>query len=258
MSWATITEEDLMEAFKIMAVLVSNPMVNRNQMRDHRQGETEKVRAFVARVREAAIDCKFEVQCNKDSYGKMVSYNEEIIRYQRLFGLGNKDTQAKILALDKGLPTLEAVIMKAEAEEQSKMVQDKLINGMKHEDLAEVSAVEVYKGKLGNIKKKCKYCDRTGHGRNPDEQKKTTLCKAYAKTCSGHFANVCTIKKESAKSNAGAVVQEEDNSTDVKDEVSKIGNLDWDKELMHWLKSSQVFGRCEEQVGESQSNEMCF
>ena len=47
MSWATITEEDLMEAFKIMAVLVSNPMVNRNQMRDHRQGETEKVRAFV-------------------------------------------------------------------------------------------------------------------------------------------------------------------------------------------------------------------
>ena len=113
------------------------------------------------------------------------------------------------------------------------MVQDKLINGMKHEDLAEVSAVEVYKGKLGNIKKKCKYCDRTGHGRNPDEQKKTTLCKAYPKT----------IKKESAKSNAGAVVQEEDKSTAVKDEESKIGNLDWDKELMHRVKSSQVLGR---------------
>ena len=122
------------------------------------------------------------------------------------------------------------------------MVQDKLINGMKHEDLAEVSAVEVYKGKLGNIKKKCKYCDRTGHGRSSDEQKKTTLCKAYPKT----------IKKESAKSNAGAVVQEEDKSTAVKDEVSKIGNLDWDKELMHRVKSSQVLGRCEEQVGESQ------
>ena len=38
-------------------------MVHRNQMRDHRQGESEKVRGFVARVREAAVDCKFEVTC---------------------------------------------------------------------------------------------------------------------------------------------------------------------------------------------------
>ena len=49
-SLEAITEEDLMEAIKRMAVLVSNPMVHRNQMRDHRQGETEKVRGFVARV----------------------------------------------------------------------------------------------------------------------------------------------------------------------------------------------------------------
>ena len=64
-SLETITEKDFMEAIKRMAVLVSNPMVHRNQMRDHRQGETEKVRAFVARVRKAAIECKFEVQCNE-------------------------------------------------------------------------------------------------------------------------------------------------------------------------------------------------
>ena len=115
-SLEAIMEENLMEAFKMMAVLVSNPMVHRNQMRDHRQGGTEKVRAFVARVREAAIDCKFENQCNEDSCGKIVSYNEEIIRDQCLFGLRNKDTQAKMLDLDKGLPTLEAVITKAEAE----------------------------------------------------------------------------------------------------------------------------------------------
>ena len=44
-------EETLLAAIKRMAVLVSNPMVHRNQMRDHRQGESEKVRGFVARVR---------------------------------------------------------------------------------------------------------------------------------------------------------------------------------------------------------------
>ena len=124
-------EEDLLDAIKRMAVLVSNPMVHRNQMRDHRQGESDKVRGFAARVREAAIDCKFEVKCGDELCGKMVSYKEEIIRDQCVFGLRCKDTQAKILALGKGLPTLDAVITKAEAEEQAKLAQSKLINGMK-------------------------------------------------------------------------------------------------------------------------------
>ena len=84
-SLEAITEKEFMEAIKRMAVLVSNPMVHRNQMRDHRQGETEKVRAFVARVREAAIDCKFEVQCNEDLCVKMVSNKEEFIRDQCVF-----------------------------------------------------------------------------------------------------------------------------------------------------------------------------
>ena len=106
----------------------------------------------------------------------MVSYKEEIIRDQCVFGLRNKDTQANILALGKGLPTLEAVITKAEAEEQAKMAQDKLTKGIKHEDLAKVLAVEVDKGKLGAPKKKCNCCNRTGHGRNPDEQTRKKLC----------------------------------------------------------------------------------
>ena len=177
----------------------------------------------------------------------MVSYKEEIIRDQCVFGLRNKGTQANILALGKGLPTLEAVITKAEAEEQAKMAQDKLTKGIKHEDLADVSAVEVDKAKLGDPKKKCKYCGRTGQGRDPNEQTRKDLCKAYGKTCykcegSGHFANVCTGKKENAKSNAVAVVQEEEESTAVfsslqmREEVSRVGNLDWDKELNHLVR----------------------
>ena len=81
-SLEAIMETDLLAAIKRTAVKVSNPMVHRNQMRDHRQGESEKVRSFVARVREAAIDCKFEVKCGDELCGKMVSYKEEIIRDQ--------------------------------------------------------------------------------------------------------------------------------------------------------------------------------
>ena len=101
-SLEAITEEDLLAAIKRMAVLVSNPMVHRNQMRDHRQGESEKIRGFVARVRDAAIDCTFEVKCGDEFCGKIVSYKEEIIRDQCVFGLRCKDTQAKILALARG------------------------------------------------------------------------------------------------------------------------------------------------------------
>ena len=43
----------------------------------------------------------------------MVSFKEEIIRDPCVFGLRCKDTLAKILALCKGLPTLEAAITKA-------------------------------------------------------------------------------------------------------------------------------------------------
>ena len=47
-SLEAIKEADLLAAIKRMAVLVSNPMVHRNQMRDHRQGESEKIRGVIA------------------------------------------------------------------------------------------------------------------------------------------------------------------------------------------------------------------
>ena len=40
-----------------------------------------------------------------------------------MFGLRCKDTQAKILALGKELPTLDEVLVKAEAEEQAKLAR---------------------------------------------------------------------------------------------------------------------------------------
>ena len=66
-------EEDLTVAIKRMAMLMGNPMVHWNQLRNYRQKEGEKVRGFIARVLEAAIECKFEVEYSDGSCGKMVS-----------------------------------------------------------------------------------------------------------------------------------------------------------------------------------------
>ena len=112
----------------------------------------------------------------------MVSYKEEIIRDQCVFGMRCKDTQAKILALGKGLPTLDVVITKAEVEEQAKLAQSKLAKGVK-ESVAEVSGVEVDKDKPGGSKKKCKFCNKTGHGKNPEEKTRKKLCRAFGQTC---------------------------------------------------------------------------
>ena len=117
-------------------------------MKDNRQGESEKVRGFIARVREAAVDCKFEVKCSAASCEQVVSYKEEIIQDQCVFGLRCKDTQAKILALGKGLPTLDEMLTKAE--EQAKLAQSKLAKGMK-EAVAEVSVVDVDKAHSGSL-----------------------------------------------------------------------------------------------------------
>ena len=53
---------------------------------------------------------------------------------------------------------------------------------------------------------------------------------------------MCKDRKEDVKSNAVAVVHEDDESTamlssiQMREEVSRIGNLDLDKELKHWVR----------------------
>ena len=88
-------------------------------------------------------------------------------RYKRSSGISGQDIVDDLILclsdelrlevtseLGDGMENItEAVITKAEAEEQAKMAQDKLTKGIKQEAIAEVSVVEIYKAKLGNPKK---------------------------------------------------------------------------------------------------------
>ena len=94
-----------------------NPMVHRNHLRSLKQGENEPIRNYVARLREAAMDCQFSVKCQEDLCDAEVSYKEEMIRDQCVYGLQSSDTQAKILSLGSKLLPLEDVVNKAEAED---------------------------------------------------------------------------------------------------------------------------------------------
>ena len=102
----TMTEKQILQAMQLIAVRKTNPMVHRNQLRDMKQGEDEAFRNFVSRLKEAAIDCKFSLQCSKQGCKTNTSYAEEMIRDQVIYGLNCPDTQAKILALSSTLPSL--------------------------------------------------------------------------------------------------------------------------------------------------------
>ena len=118
--------KDMLAVIQLMAVRKTNPMVHRNQLRDLKQGENEYFRNFVSRLKEAAIDCKFDVQCSKQGCNAITSYAEDMIRDQAVYGLNCSDTQAKILASGTNLPKLDNVILLAEAEEQAKLTQARI------------------------------------------------------------------------------------------------------------------------------------
>lgn len=247
----TAEEEDLLSAIKKMAVLESNPMVHRNNLRTMLQGESEKIRNYVARLREAAIDCQFNVKCSEELCEGVNSYKEEIIRDQCVSGLRCRETQGKILALGTGLPTLDAVIAKAEAEEQATLAQNKLVaRSIKQEAAVEVSSLASDKG--GEKGDKCRFCDRSGHGKNPDTKTRKKSCPAFGKSCfkcekTHHFSSVCKGKKseeDAAKTNAITAASDKEEILPATffainadgQKALDVGHIDWDSEVQHWVQ----------------------
>ena len=101
-------------------------MVHRNNRCNQKQGESEPVRHFISRLKEALIDCTFTIPCNNQDCRRQVSYTEEMIRDQAVYGLYWADPQTKILALGSTLIPLKDVLDKSEIEEQAKLTQTKL------------------------------------------------------------------------------------------------------------------------------------
>ena len=106
-------EDQLLKTMRRMAVKETNPMVHRNKLRSMLQGETERYRNYVSRLKEASIDCLYTVLCGDHNEEKVVSYREEMVRDQAIYGMYDKDIQAKILAKGSKLLGLEAVVTHA-------------------------------------------------------------------------------------------------------------------------------------------------
>ena len=250
----TMTELDLVKKMKVMAVRESNPMVHRNKMRSMKQGESEQIRNYVARLREAAIDCDFRVKCSAEMCGEETSFTEEMIRDQAVYGLSSQDTQAKILALGSKLVPLKDVIAKAESEEQARLTQAKLVGNKSA--AAAVSEVAVMKTGTEDTASgdRCKYCRRSGHGKAPEREMRSSKCPAWNKKCLtcgrlGHFksSEVCKgtpgEKDPSKDKSKVSVVKKSEPAQFNKvkptkvhgvEDGSKLAHVEWDKVAAHW------------------------
>ena len=194
----SMSEDNILKATKLMAVRKTNPMVYRNQLRDMKQDENELFSNFVSRLKEAAIDCEFSVKCSKQGCGTAISYAEDMVRDQAVYGLSCSDTQARILAVGSTLLSLGEVITKAEAEEQAKLTQAKIMSP--HQAGVSTRRATAYKAgvreKQVDASLSCNYCGVTGHGKRPSKDVRKEKCTAWGKTCEfcrkkGHVQSVC-------------------------------------------------------------------
>ena len=154
-----------------MAVHKTNPMVYRNQLCDMKQDENELFCNFVSRLKEAAIDCEFSVKCDKQGCDTTISYDEDMVRDQAVYGLSCSETQSSILAVGSTFLSFGDIITKAEAKEQARLTQAKIMSPHR----VGVSTRHAMAYKAGVHEKQvdallsCNYCGITGQARGKAE-----------------------------------------------------------------------------------------
>ena len=193
----SMSEDNILKAMKLMAVRKTNPMVYRNQLRDMKQDENELFCNFVSRLKEAAIDCEFSVKFRKQGCGT-ISYAGDMVRDQVVYGFSCSDAHARVLAVGSILLSFGEVITKAEAEEQAKLTQAKIMSP--HRAGVSTRRATAYEAgvreKQIDVSLSCNYCGVTGHGKRPSKDVCKEKCTAWGKTCEfsrkkGHVQSVC-------------------------------------------------------------------
>ena len=91
----TLTEAQLIEQMKGLAVRYQNPAVHVQEFLGLSQEQDEGVRHFLSRLKGVASRCNFEVRC---SCGTTTSFTEVITRFKLIAGLADADIKQDILS----------------------------------------------------------------------------------------------------------------------------------------------------------------
>ena len=185
----TLTEAQLIEQMKGLAVRYQNPVVHVQEFLGLSQERDEGVRHFLSRLKGVASRCNFEIKC---SCGITNSFTEVITRFKLIAGLADADIKQDILS--KSDMSLEETVKAVEGKECGKVAKMKV--GAQD---TKVSVVKTDNLDTPTKKTRCRNCNRVGHGSSPAERERA--CPAWGKKCDscgkeGHFKVCCRSGKQ--------------------------------------------------------------
>ena len=208
----TLTEQQMMDEIKKLAVLAQNNLVKMVQFFALSQDREEPIRAFFARLKAGASACELSVQCTAVACTEKVSYADKMILHALVRGIVDEEIRENVLAKSEELG-LEETVKFVEAKETGRRSTVEL--GTSTLANTAVSKITTYKReqKSGVITKpkeilergvQCKYC-KTGHNVNDANYSREEECPAWNNKCHncqrlGHFTRACTAGKPKVSS----------------------------------------------------------
>ena len=210
----TADENELLDFIKSVAVKGTHKEVHRMKFFRLCQMDGETITQFVARLRSHAILCKFKVVCENHEEPNPVSFADEMIAHQLVFGLRNQQHQSRILSETAALPTLRDKIERLQCLESTEQSTDIMRANPPMSSSTNAAAKSTYRRdqfkrpqQHGNkTNHPCRGCGRTSHEGKTMARKD---CPAFNKNCGicgikGHFRAVC-MKGAPNRSQANAV-----------------------------------------------------
>ena len=221
----TANEEELLNFIKGVAVKGTHKEVHRMKFFKLYQMDGETITQFVARLRSHAILCKFKIDCENHEEPNPISFADEMIAHQLLFGLRNKQHQLKILSETAALPTLRDKIERLHCLEETEnstniMRANPPTNSSANAAAESTNAAARSTYRRDQFKRQpqqpqqqdsrnnrpCRGCGRTSHDGKTMARKD---CPAFNKNCGncgikGHFRAVC-MKGAASRSQSNAI-----------------------------------------------------
>ena len=202
------TEDLMMERIKSLAVAELHPSVHTVRLHESQQAAQESVKAFSARVRGVASNCRLKKNCG---CGLEVSYLDETVYHVVMAGLRDREMQERVTtqALMGTVTDLKSLVTYCTAEESGRLSTPDTVGGMRNKSS--------YRKEKDNRNRnsqplKCQHCGGGPHSSNSITAREKE-CKAFKATCrkcgiKSHFSGVCK-----SKTSIAAVEKGEDEAT---------------------------------------------
>ena len=245
-SYDKLTEQELINEAKSLAVRRRNKLVNRIKLAGMVQGGDETVTSFETRLKPIARTGKFKEKCH--NCAEEVDFTEQMVLDHLIRGLADEAIQTKVLAMNEEDISLPKVVKFIESEELAKWSLSDT------KAIGPVSGLSSYKKTLKSASNgKLKLCRKCGENAWPHTAQ--SPCPGIDHTCEycdnkGHMVKVCKKKKRDKKKKEDDANKKDNDDLDVDkidNTVAYLSQIKYkagcQKKVLKPLKYDKVLGK---------------